>query len=131
MEKRDVLNYLGDKIGELELPIGTSEEVWAKKLALFLTPPKEVTIVELIESKIEQYERTAPGLIREFKRDNTLSGITIEQSAQMFDDFGDVLSMLREGAFPTALYRLEQKVPSGFVTQQMIDTWIEKIKTYL
>lgn len=37
--KRDILNYLGDKIGELELPEGTSEEVWDKKLAVYSAPP--------------------------------------------------------------------------------------------
>lgn len=41
MEKRDILNYLGEKIGELELPIGTSEEIWQAKLALYAIPPIE------------------------------------------------------------------------------------------
>lgn len=42
MEKRDVLNYLGEKVGELELPANTSEEVWAKKLAIYAAPPTSV-----------------------------------------------------------------------------------------
>jgi len=37
--KRDILNYLGDKIGELELPDGTSEQEWAAKLAYYSAPP--------------------------------------------------------------------------------------------
>lgn len=36
---RDVLNYLGEKVGELELPDGTSEEVWAAKLAPYAVAP--------------------------------------------------------------------------------------------
>jgi hypothetical protein len=39
MSKRDILNYLGDKIGELELPLDTPEEVWQKKLAAYAKPP--------------------------------------------------------------------------------------------
>lgn len=42
MAIRDVLNHLGVKIGELEMPDDTSEEVWAKKLAVYAAPPAEV-----------------------------------------------------------------------------------------
>lgn len=38
--KRDILNYLNVKIGELELPEGTSEEVWEQKLAVYAEPPQ-------------------------------------------------------------------------------------------
>lgn len=41
MEKRDILDYLGNKIGELELPVGTSESVWQEKLAVYALPPVE------------------------------------------------------------------------------------------
>ena len=37
--KRDILNHLGDVIGELELPDGTSEEIWTKELAKYSIPP--------------------------------------------------------------------------------------------
>lgn len=48
MAKRNILNYLGEVVGELELPDGTSEEVWQKKLALYaaapaVSPPPNVT----------------------------------------------------------------------------------------
>lgn len=33
--KRDILNFDGQKIGELELPDDTPEEVWSKKLATY------------------------------------------------------------------------------------------------
>lgn len=36
---RDILNYNGDKIGELELPDDTPEEIWAARLEPYLTPP--------------------------------------------------------------------------------------------
>lgn len=129
MQTRDILNYLGTKIGELTLDDGTSESKWAICLSAYAQPPTPVKI--LVENKIKQYSYVSDELVASLKADNTLAGITTEQSAQMFDSFGDVLQMLREGAFPTAIYRLSQKTPSGFVTQPMIDGWIKMIQDKL
>ena len=41
MEKRDILDWQDQKIGELELPSGTSEEIWQEKLAKYKVPPVE------------------------------------------------------------------------------------------
>jgi len=49
----------------------------------------------------------------------------------MFRDFAPILSALREGAFPTAIYILQNTTPSGFVTQEMIDDMISKITSKL
>jgi hypothetical protein len=40
MESRKVLDYRGIIVGQLELPVGTSEEVWQKKLAVFAQAPE-------------------------------------------------------------------------------------------
>lgn len=128
---RDILDYNGNVVGQLELPDDTPEQVWQEKLAFFALPPKVATLEELVANKIEQYEKVAPELLRELKRDNTLAGITTQQSAQMFADYLDVIIMIREGAFPTALHTLQQKQPSGFVTQERLDGWIAKIKAWM
>jgi hypothetical protein len=78
---------------------------------------------KLIKSRIKHYQDNASELLRDLYAENTLLGITVEQSDQMFDDFADVLTRIREGAWPTALHRLSQKQPSGFVTQEMINRW--------
>jgi hypothetical protein len=54
MEKRDILNYLGDKIGELELPSNTSEEIWQKKLALYAMAPEASKLVDVTPRQIRQ-----------------------------------------------------------------------------
>ena len=36
---RDILDHLGNKIGKLELPENTSEEVWAEKLSVYKQKP--------------------------------------------------------------------------------------------
>lgn len=131
MISRNIVNHLGQITGSIEFPDGTPVEVIDARLAEFARPPKVPTMSEMVAAKLAQYELMAPALLREIKTSNTLSGITDAQSAQMFADFMDVLVAIKEGAFPTALYMLNHKSPSGFVTQPMLDAWIAKIKQYL
>lgn len=63
--KKDILNYLGEKIGELELPDSTSEEVWQRKLALYSQPPATEPIKDVTPRQIRQAM--------------VLSGVTMEQ----------------------------------------------------
>lgn len=94
-----------------------------------LVPPAEqaIPVQELIKGAIRRFQKLAPELLVNLYVTNTLLGITTAQSDQMFEDYQDVLIRLREGAWPTALYRLNQKSPSGFVTQELIDSWKAQI----
>jgi hypothetical protein len=89
------------------------------------------TTAAFINAKITNYQQVSPQLLRELYVENTMAGITNAQSDQMFDDYQDIITRLKEGAFPTALYRLTTKSPSGFVTQALIDRWKTKIEGYL
>lgn len=129
MATRNILNYQGTVIGQLTLDDDASEVDWANALAAYAQPPTPIQVI--VVEKIKDYKKTAADLIDSFKADNTLAGITVAQSAEMFDNYGDVLAMLREGALPTAIYRLQQKSPAGFVSQDMIDSWVAKIKAAL
>ena len=131
MEKRNILNYLGQKIGELELPANTSEETWQTKLAPFAIPPRAVIPKEIVQSKILQYRALATQLLTEMYAENTLAGISVQDSDALFSEYSDVILRIQQGAFPTALYRLSQKAPSGFVTQELLDSWAARIRTYL
>lgn len=95
-----------------------------------LIPPsgQATSLKEIIKVKISNYQKIAPELLTELYAENTLSGLTTAQSDSMFESYGDVILRLKEGAFPTALYRLSQKAPSGFVTQQLLDTWAARIQ---
>jgi predicted sulfurtransferase len=86
---------------------------------------------EVINNRITYYQSVASDLMRQLYTDNTLAGITTQQSDQMVDDFSDVLIRIKEGLFPTAIYRLQSKEPSGFVTQELIDNWIARIQSYM
>lgn len=129
MATRNILNYQGIVIGQLTLDDDASELEWSNALSPYAQPPTPIKII--VMDKIKDYKKVAADIIDALKADNTLAGITLAQSDQMFDDFEDVLLRLREGALPTAIYRLQHKSPSGFVTQDMIDAWILLIKSYL
>lgn len=86
---------------------------------------------QIVSERIKQYQTIAPQLLVELYTENTLAGITTAQSDQMFDDFQDVLVRIKEGAFPTAIHRLNNKTPNGFVTQDLIDSWKAKVQSYM
>jgi len=93
------------------------------------SPSQQPSIKKMVMERIFYYQRIAPELLVDLYADNTLLGITTQQSSQMFSDFSDVLECVSQGAFPTAVYKLQQKQPSGFVTQEMINSWIAKIQS--
>lgn len=105
---------------------------WQLVGSQLLPPPGAViNIKAMIEAKITYYQSAAGALLLDLYSTNSLSGLTNAQSDQMFEDFQDVLLRIREGAFPTAIYRLQQKQPSGLVSQAMLDAWVAKIQVYL
>lgn len=91
-------------------------------------PGQAIDLKEMIKARISYYQQQAPSVLQELYAQNTMLGITTAQSDEMFEDFQDVLIRLREGAWPTAIYRLSQKQPSGFVTQDMINIWTALIQ---
>lgn len=52
--KRDILNHLGVKTGELELPNSTTEEQWQEKLAEYAKPPITTEVPDVTPRQIRQ-----------------------------------------------------------------------------
>lgn len=94
-------------------------------------PGQSVSLHAMIMARIAHYQSQAPALLRDLYATNTLMGITAAQSDAMFDEYSDVILRLQQGALPSAIYRLEQKEPSGFVTQEVIDSWIAKVQAIM
>jgi hypothetical protein len=94
---------------------------------LYPNESEQLPLNLVINSKIKFYQESASELLRELYVANTLAGITVQQSDQMFEDFSDVLLRIREGAWPTALYRLSQKSPNEHITQEVLDNWYQTI----
>jgi len=93
--------------------------------------PDAPPVYDQIYARISQYQKSVVPLLTDIYVQNTINGITLQQSDQLFDDYSDVIMRLSQGAFPSALYRLSQKTPGGFVTQDMIDQWTEIIKSHM
>lgn len=75
--KRDILNYLDQKIGELELPDNTSEQEWEERLAIYkVAPPTEQQILESrLHSSIQERIDWAKAMMQRFKKRNISLGI--------------------------------------------------------
>ena len=91
----------------------------------------QLDYVAIVSAAIKAKRDVAEALLIELYAQNTLADITTEQSDQLFDEYADVILRVQQGAFPTALHRLNQKQPGGFVTQELIDAWKAKIQAYL
>lgn len=70
--KREILNYLGEKIGELELPDETIDEVWEEELAKYAIPPKSQLeqMSEALTRAVSTSRVLADQIIEEIKKEN-------------------------------------------------------------
>lgn len=82
---RDILNYQGNKIGELELPDNTPEDVWDKKLASFaVAPPSQEEVqASYLEYSIIERKQFAEKMLENFKARNISQGINAVQGMWM------------------------------------------------
>lgn len=78
--KRDILNYLGVKIGELELPFETTEEQWQERLSAYSVDPSAGLMQKYITATIKDRRLYADDLIERFKKYNMESGISASQA---------------------------------------------------
>lgn len=85
MIKRNILNYLGNKIGELEFADGTSEQVIADRLATYAhAPPSDQERAEsFLKYSIVTRKQFADELLERFKKRNILEGINAAQGFWM------------------------------------------------
>jgi hypothetical protein len=113
---RDILNYQGTKIGELEFPDGTSESVWTSKLAEYAKAPAVPEIADVSPRQI----RTA--LI--------LSGVTLASIEAALDTLSEPTKSLAkvEWEFSIAFQRNRPLVAQvgqmmGWSSEQLDGLW--------
>jgi hypothetical protein len=87
MSIRDVLNYMGEKVGEISEPTGVTwtEEQWSSKLAPYAkAPPSTQDIADsYLMHSIEDRKRYADNLLERFKFKNISEGINAVQGLHM------------------------------------------------
>ena len=76
MATRDILNYLGDVIGELSLPDETTEEQWAEALAIYASPPPQPSTKQIIKSKVDDAIAFGERMVIDVVIENIAMGIT-------------------------------------------------------
>lgn len=116
MEKRDILNHLGEKIGELELPEGTPENVWQARLSAFAQPPAVAPIPDVTP--------------RQFRQALILKGISKQNIEEVINSQPEPLRSLAmiEWEYSTVFKRdrplINQMAPHlGFTSQDLDDLW--------
>lgn len=82
MATRDILDYLGNVIGQLELPDGTSEDIWTQKLAPYAKTPESAQAA-LLNMTVKARKEYCEDLLERFKKKNILDGINAAQGMWM------------------------------------------------
>lgn len=115
MEKRDILNSLGEKIGELEMPDNTSEAMWAEKLAKY-SAAVPVQLPDVTPRQIRQAM--------------VLKGVSIAQIDAAIDSMPEPLKSLAriEWEYSTMFIRANPLVSQvgaalGWSSQQLDELW--------
>lgn len=72
MTTRDILDCEGNKLGDLELPDDTPEEVWAERLAPYAVEPPgaEEQLLDYLSRSVSTSRVLADEIIEEFKKRN-------------------------------------------------------------
>lgn len=123
MAVRDILDYLGNVVGGLELPDDTTEEEWDLKLAPYaVTPPSAQS--QFLSYTIVKRKDYATDLLERFKTKNITEGINAFQGLWMhhrmraadINFYGtaytiDVLNLAISGDIEIACLTLQNMVP--------------------
>jgi hypothetical protein len=150
--KRDILNYLNEKIGEMELPDNTPEEIWEKLLSPYkVVPPNEQEILDSkLQFTIEERISWAKQMLQRFKKRNISLGINGMQAlwlhhrmraleitfngVQMVED---IINMSASGDIETSCLAIIYSTPDDgsqpyhWYTQSTKDWLISEMKQYL
>lgn len=114
---RDIFNYLGDKIGELELPDNTSEEAWAEAIAAYAAVPPAPIIPDVTP--------------RQFRQALIISGIPLSAIEAAINSQAEPTKSLAmvEWEYSIAFKRdnplVNQMAPSlGFTSEMLDNLWL-------
>lgn len=150
--KRDILNYLGIKIGELELPNETTEDQWIEKLSLYSQPPKTMAEMQKDQIIVTNKQKIAfcEQLIIDLKEKNVSDGINALQALWLhhrlreldINFYGfpmkvDISNMFLSGDVETACIALmnctpdDMSTPYHFFSTARRDWVVNKIKEFL
>lgn len=123
MAVRDILNYEGEIIGQLELPDATPEEVWAERLASFINIPP--TLTDRYVAKHAAQRRNAESVMAEIRLHMITNMFTLAQTASIYHQLAPELLAVQNGAFEVAIYMLQTHTPDSNVTEAFLARCVE------
>ena len=150
--KRDILNHLGEVVGELELPDDTAEEVWSERLDIYRVPPPSIEAImdRALNASIKDRKEWADGMLERFKKRNILLGINGAQAlwlhhrmrALEINFMGipmtqDILNMAVSGDIETACLSLlystldDGSMPYHWYNEATRNWLVSEMKSYL
>lgn len=133
--KRNIVDYQGNVLGELELPDGTSEEVWQKKLAPYLTAP---VVLSQQEKDYQRYIKRAQAkdkILAEMASENMtrvrVGTWSVPQLIELTQDtqLKQVLDDVNTLSFELAASKLAQ-LTTPIITDGIKTAWIEKLQRH-
>lgn len=128
MAIRDILDYNGVVVGQLELDDSTPEEVWDEALAKYAVPP--LSAAEKYLAMVEVQQKMAPQVMSQIRQRLMVDFHTLADAAYFYDNYHSILAAIREGAFQTAVYMLQQHSVDAPATPQLIADIIVIIQNY-
>lgn len=89
-----------------------------------------VTPADTAEDQVSEDKNVGDDILTEIFAENKLAKISDQQVIVVNKEYGDVFSLIKEGELVAAIVLLEQIGPDkDFVTQQVLDSWIQKLKS--
>jgi hypothetical protein len=152
METRNIIDYQGNKIGEMQMPDGTSEEVWANRLAMYskAPPSDEEKAMTYLSASVAERKVFCENLMDRLKIINVSQGINIGQALWFHhraralsvsyngENYTiDLLNLVISGDVETACIVLMNAIPDDmtesyhWLSQERINWIVGEIKTYL
>jgi hypothetical protein len=132
---RNIVDYQGTVLGQLELPDGTSEAVWQKKLAPYLVAPIIKTQQELDYDRYFKRAQAKDKILAEMASENMArvrAGIwTVPQLIELTQDtqLKQVLDDVSTLSFELAAQKL-MSITSPLMTVDIKMSWIEKLQRH-
>lgn len=150
---RPILDWQDNIIGTLNLPEGTSEQVWAEKLQEYKNPPPDINQIK-VNWLIKDRKIFADEMMQRFKNRNINGGLNVVQAlwlhhrmraweVQLPAQYGgfsyvvDVLNMAVSGDLETAYFAIRfgtmdaMDQPYHCVDQAVMDWLKDELKNYL
>ena len=85
----------------------------------------------IIDSILSEKQSQGLNLLREIFVQNTIDGISTAESKDLFRNHMDIIICILVGAFPTAYSMINEIQPSGFMTQERLNSWKSIMEQYL